>query len=101
MMVIIRCRKQKTSALSLAADPRFLSIASAHHDISGTNHRGTSYVIGSFESAASRRSKRSSRRYRSNHINDEPPTSRCNVTHLHTSDCYDTNTPCYQRLTSS
>ena len=104
MLCIIRCRKQKPSALDLAADSRFLSIASAHHDISGTNHRGTSYVIGSFDSAPSRRSKRPSRVSRVSHRNHRYQSNDNTVNgmgHLHTSECYAKDSECYQRITSS
>lgn len=108
MLCIIRCRKQKPTALELAADSRFLSIASAHHDISGTNHRGTSYVIGSFDSAPSRKSKRSSRASRGsrgNRVSKRYSTHIRNdnaiTTHLHTSECYAKDSECYQRITSS
>merc|ERR1719499_37525 len=94
MLFILRCRKQKSNTLDLAADPRFLSIASAHHEISGTNHRGTSYIVGSFESAPSRRSKRNSRSHRDR---DKYRT----LGHLHNSECYLKDSPCYQRITSS
>ena len=52
MFFLIWCRNNKESEIvDLTTDPEYISIASAHisKEISGTNHNGTSYVIGSLD----------------------------------------------------
>eukprot|EP00486_Rosalina_sp_Unknown_P013572 CAMPEP_0201587506 /NCGR_PEP_ID=MMETSP0190_2-20130828/144484_1 /ASSEMBLY_ACC=CAM_ASM_000263 /TAXON_ID=37353 /ORGANISM="Rosalina sp." /LENGTH=696 /DNA_ID=CAMNT_0048037679 /DNA_START=60 /DNA_END=2151 /DNA_ORIENTATION=- len=58
MFLVIWCKnKEDTNIVDLTTDPEYISIASAKFskEISGTNHNGTSYVIGSLDSNDKRR----------------------------------------------
>eukprot|EP01083_Nonionella_stella_P014854 41598_1 len=99
MCTVICCTNEKPSALYLTTEPLLQSIASAAHacndnyeDISGINHHGTPYVVGSLDGKTSVNAN--SRKHKQEHGLFD--TSGRNPNHIHacSAKCYEHDTEC-------
>mmetsp|Transcript_5516 Transcript_5516/g.9250 ORF Transcript_5516/g.9250 Transcript_5516/m.9250 type:complete len:788 (-) Transcript_5516:630-2993(-) len=107
MFAVIWCKKNKDGEemIDLATEPEYISIVSAHisKELSGTNHNGAPYVIGSLDrisgatripSVCSHRSRRTQKKEtRKSKTKSRKHVQTADHPHVHTTECCDDDDP--------